>query len=432
MLGRSGSAAVVTLSGATYTFTNAETDVPSVTNLTFGSFARTGVTQAVTSGAFNSQGWAQTTSISTTQYVGFTVTPAVGYSITLTGISFDQQRSNQGPTSGAVRYSVDNYATAQGTFSPGTSSVNSSWDFTDFTSASAVGFRFYGWNSNNTGGTLRFDNVTLSGSVSTNANLSVPATLNLGNTLRGTPISQSVSITNSGDNAGTFSAAMGGTGFSVSPGTGSVAGGGSATSSMSVNFAATSAGTFTQNLTVSNTAANVNNTGNLTTAVTARVFDSAVVAAGTETGTAAGSASVTGAGSSYRLANVPLTGNARQGGFVNVTGNLSTGPVLVLLDLVDPGQTESLRSTLAGLGLSVSSTAPVLSRYNYTGVNYDLVVTLNPTSSTLTGGSWQYRYDFSALNGFSGLANIGIVPEARSMIGLLGPGSIVLLRRRRV
>lgn len=161
---------------ATYDFTgysgNGGTPpVPTVANATFSTFSRVNVAEPAGSGhgsnIFNSNGWQLGGSApDLTEYVTFTVTPAVGYELDLSTITFGSQRSNTGPQSGQIRYSRDGF-TSFGAFSPPTSIANSTWNFADVVNSTApITFRFYGWGGTGATGTLRFDNVAITGDVS--------------------------------------------------------------------------------------------------------------------------------------------------------------------------------------------------------------------------------------------------------------------------
>jgi autotransporter-associated beta strand protein len=171
-----GSASAAVL--GTYTFPDngvvgdsaAQEGITQPSNATFSAFNRTGVTfSSNTSTAFNSTSWSL--SDDTSKYVSFSVTADPGYQLDLTGINFSTQRSNTGPQTGYVEYSTDNFATftKSPTYAPPTSLAPAPiWDFTDFSTGAGgtVTFRFFGFGGTNTAGTLRFDSVALSGSVS--------------------------------------------------------------------------------------------------------------------------------------------------------------------------------------------------------------------------------------------------------------------------
>lgn len=189
--------------------------VPTATGITFGSFSAVGTpsTNPNAVGRFSFQNWptgatsgnntysALTGSLSTSQYYEVTLTPAMGYAVTLSGIAFRVQRSASGIRTYAVRSSADNYAanltgaimpvnpelsvqagnvffynndTATGQNGSAINLTGGS-NFTAFTSP--VTFRFYGWNAEGTGGTFSIDTVVFAGSVSTTTGITNNATV---------------------------------------------------------------------------------------------------------------------------------------------------------------------------------------------------------------------------------------------------------------
>jgi hypothetical protein len=189
--------------------------VPTATGITFGSFsaAVTVATNPNAAGRFTFTDWplgatagndtysALTGALSTAQYYEVTLTPAMGYAASLSGISFRVQRSGTGIRTYAVRSSADTYTTnlpasimpananlsvqAGNTFfwnlDATTSGQNGSvialtgGNFTAFTSP--VTFRFYGWNAEATTGTFSIDTVVFAGSVSTTTGIANNATV---------------------------------------------------------------------------------------------------------------------------------------------------------------------------------------------------------------------------------------------------------------
>ena len=187
-------AATTTISGTTD-----PTAPPTVTGVTCGSFVAVGTpsANANASGRFSFVGWplgstngvdtysAMTGSISTNEYYEVTLTPQLGYTMTLNSITFTTQRSGTGIRSYVVRTSADGYTSnlpaAVGT-STNLSVVGTNeffWNFDATTSAQTgsminlfgastslpVSFRFYAWNAE-ANGTFSIDNVVFDGSVS--------------------------------------------------------------------------------------------------------------------------------------------------------------------------------------------------------------------------------------------------------------------------
>ena len=93
------------LPGATFSSTylfDTPSDAPTFAGTTFSPFTRVGLTEASQPGAFASAGWSEGTTRDPSAYVQFTLTPNVGYSLSLTSMSFDAWSKNGavGPASG--------------------------------------------------------------------------------------------------------------------------------------------------------------------------------------------------------------------------------------------------------------------------------------------------------------------------------------------
>lgn len=174
------------------------TPTPTATGLTFGSFSAVStVTPGTSTGRFSFTGWptGATTAVDSystmtgmldlSKHYAVTLNPQSNYFITLNTCSFTVQRSGTGVRSFAVRTSADNYmnnlpAVATGTaisiqgtnefflnFDATTSAQTGSYiNFMGATINSSTTFRFYGWNSEASGGTFSIDNVIFSGSAS--------------------------------------------------------------------------------------------------------------------------------------------------------------------------------------------------------------------------------------------------------------------------
>lgn len=180
------------------------TPSPTVTGATFGSFSAAGTGTVTNPNApfrfsFTNWGLGSTTTVNTystmtgaidtAKYYKVSITPSVGYYLSLTNISFTSQRSGTGIRSYAVRSSASSYTTNLPA-SVGTStnlSIQGSNEFfwsLDANSSALIGseinlsgpaytsfstpisFRFYGWNAEATTGTFSIDSVIFSGSVS--------------------------------------------------------------------------------------------------------------------------------------------------------------------------------------------------------------------------------------------------------------------------
>ena len=200
----------------TYTFTGADPGGDSQTpngngsaaaNLTFNSFTRTGLTSVSQADVLRSSGFATGTTINTAQYESFTMTADAGYALELTHITYSYARAgggsgSRGPRSGAVRSSFESFAAGSGTgstFAPASSGATgtTTWDFTDYVSASggSATFRFYGWDAGT--GHLDMDNITIEGDVTALARMQASAAANpTGPVIVGASTNADVSIQN--------------------------------------------------------------------------------------------------------------------------------------------------------------------------------------------------------------------------------------------
>jgi len=151
-----------------------------MTNVTVSALTKNGVTTSSASGNFRATNWALdagnatlTGSIDATKYFEFALTPASGFTLNIASFTFGVGRSGTGPRSFQWRSSLDSFAaplsgytsvnaaltqtsgvltyTADAT----TSATNNTLTFATptYQNLSGVSFRFYGFNSEATGGT---------------------------------------------------------------------------------------------------------------------------------------------------------------------------------------------------------------------------------------------------------------------------------------
>ncbi|WP_284650787.1 choice-of-anchor D domain-containing protein [Flavobacterium terrisoli] len=170
-----------------------ETTEPSVANdanissasLSFGA----GVTPALNAHRFGGSNWWNTgnstnstlaEAIAGNDYIQFTVTPNAGYNFTPTSFVFQWERSGTGPSSVALRSSIDGYAANLGAVTGMAASLTTGntitiSGLTNITTATT--FRLYGYGGTATGGTGGFDeaaspsivNVVLNGTTALSA-----------------------------------------------------------------------------------------------------------------------------------------------------------------------------------------------------------------------------------------------------------------------
>jgi hypothetical protein len=299
------------------------TTPPTVTGITCGSFVAVGTpsTNPNAGGRFSFVGWptggvngattytSMTGAILTSEYYEVTLTPVSGYTVTLNSIGLKFQRSATGVRSYAVRSSVDSYSNnLTASVTSGTNIIvagtneffivpDASASYTGslvdltattFTFANATSFRFYGWNSEASGGTFSIDDVVFDGSVAGGTVACVPASIS--------------AITGNSVICANQSLNLGSTVLGDAPFTYTWTGAGSIATPNASNTAITSATSSDYTLTVSNSC------GTATSVVTATVnalptlsVTSAVICAGQScTLTASGS------GTSYVWSNLKI------------------------------------------------------------------------------------------------------------------------------
>ena len=116
-----------------------------------------GVTAAANADRFNSKNWTTGNSVVSNDYLEFTITPNSGYSVTLTDITLQHQRSSTGPKSFVIRTSLDNYAsdaTNVVTIPDVNTNQTSTFTFSSaIVSTTPVTIRIYAYNAETANGT---------------------------------------------------------------------------------------------------------------------------------------------------------------------------------------------------------------------------------------------------------------------------------------
>ncbi len=229
-------------------------------NLTYSSFAPTGITcnSNVANVFSGNASWGSV--FSSTRYLEFTVTPATGYSLTISSLTFDYFRSAAGATNTSVRSNADNYAAdILSPFSVGTGSTSGNIPLsgTGFTNLVApITFRIYGWGGSSTGD-FRVDNVTLNGYLLPAPTITsfTPTNGYTGSSIviTGTNFTGATSVTFGGTNASSFTVDNG-TQITATVGAGSTG----IISVTTPNGTGSSAGTFTYNGYISDITGNWN------------------------------------------------------------------------------------------------------------------------------------------------------------------------------
>ena len=142
-----------------------ETSAPAsgvATGLGASDLSRASALTAVSgSSSINSSNWTTSSSIDTTRYYAFTLTPPSGCTLDVTKLSITTSASSTGPKSAALATSDDNFAqTTSVTIGTATPSVSVSG------ASGAVEVRVYGYGASSTSGTMRISSkLTVSGSI---------------------------------------------------------------------------------------------------------------------------------------------------------------------------------------------------------------------------------------------------------------------------
>ncbi|MCX6214779.1 hypothetical protein [Spirosoma sp.] len=161
--------------GAPGSLTAAAASTITADNAAFGSEV-TNVTFVAGNGggrAYTGTGW-NVTSPDANKYIQISLGPVASYTMALSQLSFDEQRSGTGPTTWVLRSSLDNFTADINTTPTSTTSPTSNGSFTSrvvslsantaFQNLSApITFRIYGYGASGPGGTWRFDNIQVSG-----------------------------------------------------------------------------------------------------------------------------------------------------------------------------------------------------------------------------------------------------------------------------
>jgi uncharacterized protein (DUF2141 family) len=146
-----------------------------VANLTVSGIKRgSGIAGTNANDRFNAIGWDTPAMDANGGYFQFTLTPNAGYAINFTNFIYVSQASGTGPTSFAVRSSVDGYAANLG--SPSATGATVTLTATAYQNiTSAITFRVYGWGASGSGGTFSVNSFNFNGAV-VSAACSAPTT----------------------------------------------------------------------------------------------------------------------------------------------------------------------------------------------------------------------------------------------------------------
>lgn len=133
------------------------------TNMTVSGIGRgTGISGNAASGRYNASGWNSPT-IDANDYFYFILTPNTGFEVDLASLTYSGQASGSGPTSFALKSSLDGFVSNIGSASTsGTISLN---NIALQNITTSIELRLYGWAASATGGTYSVNDFTFSGSV---------------------------------------------------------------------------------------------------------------------------------------------------------------------------------------------------------------------------------------------------------------------------
>jgi hypothetical protein len=144
---------------------------PQPSGATFSDFTRNGnLVGLAAANQFDSNNWTGSATIDQTQFDAFSITAGVGRTLDLTQLGFDVMRINTGPLNAQVALYLNGSTTPYATmnFAPPTTITTMTFNFTALTDADNVTtatFKFFGWNSTPSAGSMRFDNVATFGTI---------------------------------------------------------------------------------------------------------------------------------------------------------------------------------------------------------------------------------------------------------------------------
>jgi hypothetical protein len=135
----------------------------SVSAFSLNNINESGFPAGVTGDAASISGW-PTGGISNNDFAEFSVTPQ-GYRFSITSVTFDCNRSAQGPTQLVVRSNQDNFGGNIGSTSVGEGFSNQNYGVSFNDLETEVKFRIYAHSAMSGSGTLRIDNLRINGVV---------------------------------------------------------------------------------------------------------------------------------------------------------------------------------------------------------------------------------------------------------------------------
>ncbi|MCW3107704.1 MAG: hypothetical protein JWQ09_2210, partial [Segetibacter sp.] len=135
-------------------------------NVNFSPYTNVGASCSASTTDFENFNWNQSNTINTGEYNQFTVSPASGYVLTLTSLTFNQYYSVKPISTWYLRSSIDGFSSniGSGTITNSSQLATVSLSAANFTNIGSVTFRLYVVGALNSNAVWINDNVTLNGS----------------------------------------------------------------------------------------------------------------------------------------------------------------------------------------------------------------------------------------------------------------------------
>ena len=404
-------------------------------NLTATGIGRgSGATGTNANDRYNANSW-NTTALDATAYFDWTLTPANGFAIDFTSLSGAWQRSSTGPSSYALRSSLDGFVSdlAGGTIGGSGSAdpYNISLSSASLNSVIApITFRLYAWGTTNSGGTFSVNDFSFDATISTlvtgnNSVITGPAPQSFGRVIVGQTPSLNVGLTKTGSDATTYTASPSNNGLSSTADGIIVAGNQSEIVALQLQNNANgsgSTGAKAYTVTIDNTASSSAAAGqgsadpNDAVSVSATVVANRVLSA---TAVDLGSV-IVGAASTPQWSTLTTSGDDNHYTRVTLDGSSSSdGPVTVaaapnqLFDDASDAANRGVSGTFATAGLKTGSVALAVTGEGLTGeaaqgASIDYTATAYDPSSAafLSNGSSTLTLDFGTFVQGSGLHSL--------------------------
>lgn len=383
---------------------------------------------------FNANSW-NTTTLDATAYFDWTLTPANGFAIDFTSLSGAWQRSSTGPSSYALRSSLDGFVSdlAGGTIggSGAADPYNISLSSASLNSVVApITFRLYAWGTTNSGGTFSVNDFSFDATISplvtgNNSIITGPAPQSFGRVIVGQTPSLNFNLAKTGSDATTYAISPSNNGVAATVDGTIAAGNQSEVVGLQLQNNANgsaSTGVKSYTVTVDNTAANSASAGQGSADPNDAVSVSATVVANralSATAVDLGSV-IVGAPSSPQWSTVTTSGDDNQNTRVTLDGSsASDGSVTIaaapgqLFDDAADSTNRGVSGTFATAGLKAGSVAHSVTAEGLVGeaaqgASIDYTATAYDPSSAafLSSGSSALTLDFGTFAQGSGVHSL--------------------------